>query len=420
MPRHRRSNFLKTALRIAFICLLAATLYFPLGCAVSATGPVSSSLSKQQAALATKQIPAQFFGLVVKNAATQPAVAAGARRLWDSGVTWAALEPAQGQFNWAVLDAEVSAAEQAGAEVTLTLGMTPTWASSDPGASSGYGAGATAMPARLADWDAYVSAVAARYKGRVGAYEVWNAPEDAAYWSGNATQMGADMAALAAHAATAVHTADKAALVVSPALSPDGLRVFLAAGGGASVDAIGSSLVADGQAPESMTGTVTALRAAMAGTSAESKPLWNEQGSWTLPQGGLSDENQAGYVARALMLNAGYAVARMHWYAWDAHNAGSLQLTGSDAQPTLAGAAYGVVEGWLNGVQMNGCAGTAGGVWTCQLVRGGATEWVLWSANGTAQSSAFGAATVTDLAGHTTVIGADGSVQVGASPVLLR
>ncbi len=399
--------------------LLSGALYFPLGCAVGVSGAVNSSAAKAQQETSTGVVAPAFFGMVVKSPTVQPAVATGARRLWDSGVTWAALEPAKGQFVWTTLDAEVAAAQQAGAQVTLTLGLTPTWASSQPSLPSNYGAGATAKPANLGDWDGYVAAVAARYEGRIGAYEVWNAPEDAAYWSGTASQMGTDLAGLAQHAAAAIHAADSAALVVSPALSAAGLGQFLAAGGGESVDAVAGALDEAGAAPEAMADAVHSLRAAMVGTAADGKPLWNDQVSWQLPAGGLSQGVQAAYVARALVLNAGFGVQRMHWYAWDENSTGAVSLTDSGARPTAAGLAYATVEGWLQGAAMNGCAATASGVWTCQLVRGGATQWIVWSSMGGVSSSSMGAATVTDLQGNVAAV-VSGAVQVGASPVLLQ
>ena len=413
---------------IALLMVVPAALYFPLGCAVGVSGAVNSPAAKAQQAASTGVVAPAFFGMVVKSPALQPTVATGARRLWDSGVTWAALEPVKGRFVWTTLDAEVAAAGQAGAQVTLTLGLSPTWASSQPSLPSVYGAGATAMPANLGDWDTYVAAVASRYAGRIGAYEVWNAPEDPASWSGaasgtasgTASQVGINLAVLAQHTAAAVRAADGAALVVSPALSPAGLAQFLAAGGGESVDVVASALDGAGEAPEAMADNVHALRAAMAGTAVDGKPLWNNQASWQLPAGGLSQDLQAAYVARALVLNAGFGVQRMHWYAWDENSTGAVALTDAQTRPTAAGLAYATVESWLRGAAMNGCAATASGVWTCQLVRGdAATEWIVWSSTGEASSSSLGAATVTDLQGNVTAV-VNGSIQAGASPVLLQ
>ena len=407
--------------RLLTLLCLGVLLYFSLGCAVGVSGPMSSSLQKEQAALSTGTIAPSFFGMVVKTPGAQAAVTVGSLRLWDSGVTWASLEPARGSFQWSTLDREVASAEAAGQQITLTLGMTPTWASSQPALSSAYGDGATAKPTQLADWDDYVQAVASRYKGRIGAYEVWNAPEDSRYWTGPISTMGSDMATLAARTRQDVQAADPSALIVSPAMSSDGLQTFLTAGGGASIDAVASALNLGGDgSPEAMADTIHRLRAAMAGTAADGKPLWNDQSSWALPSGGLSPEEQASWVARALLLNAGFAVQRLNWYAWDDAGAGIVALSDQSGHATQAAQAYAAVAGWLEGAQMNGCAATAGGLWTCQLVRSGQPAWVLWSTNGTVHSSSFGATTVVDLAGDTTQVAADSKVSVGASPVLLQ
>jgi hypothetical protein len=408
------------SLRLLSLLLLAQTLVLTGGCGVGATAGTNSALNQQQSEASTGVVRAQFFGMVVKAAGAEPLVAVGSRRLWDSGVTWAALEPNPGSFQWQTLDAEVEAAEQQGQQVVLTLGMTPAWASSQPELGSAYGNGATAMPARIADWDAYVTAVATRYAGRIAAYEVWNAPENAAFWTGDAGELGADMAELAADANACVHSADPSALVVSPALSADGLAQFLAAGGGRSVDAVASALNSPGQAPEVSVAALQALRAAMDGTPAAGKPIWNEQSAWGLPESGLTAQTQSAWVARALLLNAGFGVARMHWYAWDDNIAGSLALTDGAAQPTQAAFVYGVVENWLSGSTINGCSSNAEEVWTCQLVIEGKTAWVVWSPNSSGESSTYGAIRETDVTGNVGQIGTQETISVGESPVLLQ
>jgi hypothetical protein len=265
-----------------------------------------------------------------------------------------------------------------------------------------------------------VAAVATRYAGRIAAYEVWNAPENAAFWTGDAGELGADMAELAADANACVHSADPSALVVSPALSADGLAQFLAAGGGRSVDAVASALNSPGQAPEVSVAALQALRAAMDGTPAAGKPIWNEQSAWGLPESGLTAQTQSAWVARALLLNAGFGVARMHWYAWDDNIAGSLALTDGAAQPTQAAFVYGVVENWLSGSTINGCSSNAEEVWTCQLVIEGKTAWVVWSPNSSGESSTYGAIRETDVTGNVGQIGTQETISVGESPVLLQ
>jgi hypothetical protein len=405
---------------LLFVLLACLVVGFPLGCAVGSSAGAPSVAQQNQAATSTGVVAPQFFGMVVKNDANQPTIPIGSIRLWDSGVTWAALEPARGSFNWSLLDAEVSAGQAAGAELTLTLGMTPAWASSQPAISSSYGMGATAMPANMADWDAYVTAVATRYQGRIANYQVWNNPSDATYWTGAAAQLGSSMAALSAHAAADIHAGDANAKIVAPALDANGITQFLAAGGSASVDIFTTALSLSGQAPEALVSQIEAVRASMLNTSAETKPLWNDQPSWTLPAGGLSAADQSAYAARALVLNASFGINRMAWYAWDENSAAALQLTGSNGQPTPAAAAYSVMEGWLSGAAINGCAANAQQLWSCQLVRNGQAAWILWSAAGTVQASGLGMATATDLQGNQQPIGAEGTVTVGAAPVLLQ
>jgi hypothetical protein len=358
--------------------------------------------------------------MVVKSPALQPTVLIGTRRLWDSGVTWAAVEPAPGSFNWSTLDAEVSSAQASGAEVTLTLGMTPAWASSQPALASNYGAGATAMPSRLTDWDAYVTAVSTRYQGRIANYEVWNNPSEAVSWTGAPATLGSDMAVLSAHAAAAVHAGDANAKIVAPALDAGGLTQFLTAGGSASVDVFSVALSLAGQAPEAVVAQIAAIRLALENTSAATKPLWNDQPSWTLPAGGLTDADQAAYAARSLALNASFGISRVAWYAWDENESTALRLSDNNAQPTLAAAAYSVMEGWLSGAAINGCSADAEQLWSCQLVRNGQPAWILWNPSGTVQASGLGMATVTDLQGNQQAISPSGSVSAGPAPVLLQ
>jgi hypothetical protein len=403
------------------LLLLLVLLYLPLGCAVGSTA-VSSPQQNDHAATSLSVIQPQFFGMVVIHAANQPAIPIGSRRLSDPSVTWAALELAPGTFTWSSLDAEVASAQAANAEITLTLGMTPTWASSQPSVASIYGPGATAMPANLSDWDAYVSAVAARYAGRITSYEIWNSPSDLTFWSGPSAQLGADMATLSAHAAAAIHAADPNATIVAPAFQPSDLAQFLAAGGNSSVDVFSAAISLAGQAPETLQPATAALRSVMAGSAANVKPLWNDQPSWTLPAGigaqALSQQDQAAYAARALILNAASGVTRLSWYAWDDPSSTSLQLSNASATPTLAAAAYATVESWLTGATLNGCSANAEQLWTCQLSRSGAPAWILWSPSGTTQASSLAMSTMTTLDGVQQPV--SGLIPVGTAPVLLQ
>ena len=138
-------------------------------------------------------VPESFFGMHIHRAVPTarypvpcawPDVGFYGWRLWDSSVSWPALEPSSNQWVFATLDSCVALAEQEGAEVLLPLGLTPAWASSRPDEPSAYGPGNAAPPRDLEDWRNYVRTVATRYKGRIKAYEIWNEPNLENFYSG--------------------------------------------------------------------------------------------------------------------------------------------------------------------------------------------------------------------------------------------
>jgi hypothetical protein len=93
-------------------------------------------------------------------------------RTWDSGITWATIQPSRGVFDWSWMDAEVAKARLKTQVVVFTLGQTPRWASSGPDVPSVYGNGLGSPPANNADWRTFVDALARRYRGTIVAYEV--------------------------------------------------------------------------------------------------------------------------------------------------------------------------------------------------------------------------------------------------------
>jgi hypothetical protein len=87
--------------------------------------------------------------------------------------TWA--EPTKGTFNWKYIDAEVALCSARGVPIIFTFGGVPKWAA-QPGATCGtnYCAG---PPANQGDLNAFVTAVATRYKGEFAMIEEWNEPD---------------------------------------------------------------------------------------------------------------------------------------------------------------------------------------------------------------------------------------------------
>jgi hypothetical protein len=83
-------------------------------------------------------------------------------------VPWAGVEPTQDGFDWGSVDMMVNAATARGMGVLAVLNSTPAWAVA-PGAPALSG-----QPASVAAYGDFAGVVAERYRGRIGAYEIWN------------------------------------------------------------------------------------------------------------------------------------------------------------------------------------------------------------------------------------------------------
>ena len=94
-------------------------------------------------------------------------------------VSWAAVQPDSGAaYDWSGTDRVVQAASARGLRVLGILTYTPPWARA-PGCVT-----FTCPPRDAAQFAAYAGAVAGRYGDRVSAYEVWNEPNTAKFWTG--------------------------------------------------------------------------------------------------------------------------------------------------------------------------------------------------------------------------------------------
>jgi Tol biopolymer transport system component len=159
-------------------------------------------------------------------------------------LSWAGVEPKEGQYNWQDPDNVVKAAARSGLKVLLRLHDTPAWAR--PAGST-----VTMPPSDLGTYERFVRAVARRYRGKVAAYEIGNEPNLTYEWGGRAPDPAAYTALLRV-AYRAIKAEDPGALVVSGGLATTGdggegamgdlafLRGMYAAGAKGFFDALGS------------------------------------------------------------------------------------------------------------------------------------------------------------------------------------
>ncbi|MBZ0278874.1 MAG: cellulase family glycosylhydrolase [Anaerolineae bacterium] len=133
---------------------------------------------------------------------------------------WEVLEPKRGEWNFSRADELVGEVEQRGLKLVVRLTDAPEW--SHP---SMTGVKDTdyldAPPDHLEDFGTYCGTLAARYPGRIAAYEVWNEPNLAREWGGRPPN-AANYVDLLRVCSAAIRQADPQAIIISAGLAPTG------------------------------------------------------------------------------------------------------------------------------------------------------------------------------------------------------
>ncbi|HEU5316990.1 MAG TPA: cellulase family glycosylhydrolase [Chloroflexota bacterium] len=128
-------------------------------------------------------------------------------------VPWSYVERVKGQPDWAELDRMVDAAMQAGVNVMFSVVSSPSWSRAD-GRNNG-------PPDNPADFASFAGQLAARYRGQVRAYEIWNEQNFAREWGGGRINAGEYVELLKA-AYPAIKASDPEAVVITGAPTPNG------------------------------------------------------------------------------------------------------------------------------------------------------------------------------------------------------
>lgn len=401
----------RPAYLLGIALLVIACPYVPRSEAASYSGPASP-------------VDAAFFGMHIHRAAAGtawPSAPFAQWRLWDAGVSWPQLEPQKNAWNFALLDRYTQLAAEHNVNILLTLGLTPAWASARPDEPSAYGRGNAAEPLRLADWEQYVRTVGTRYRGVIHAYEIWNEPNV----SGTFTGSPQTMVEMARVAYRVLKSLDPSVTVVSPsATTSDGvpwLKKYLQDGGCPYADVIGYHFYVTPDPPERTIALIAQVESAAHRQGCENKPIWNTESGWTAPKHFGSDEEAAAYLMRTYLLNWLLGVKRCYWYAWDNHNWSTLDLTSPSAgKVTNAGAAYGVLHGWMLGAVLRSCERQRSGLWICELDQQLSSSRLVWLENGHQRftiPSSWQITAITLWNGQRQP--ATTSADIGAAPVLL-
>lgn len=428
----------------------------PVLAALSTLALAAALVPASPAAAASVRVDPRLFGVHDSGLSSVSGGTVGSLRLWDSGTTWRDIERSPGVYDFARLDAIVTAAQARAVEVTLVLGMTPEFYATGTG-------GATSNPSDLGAVTRYVTALAQRYRsfnGKRGihAYQVWNEANVKNFWTGTPVQM----AQLTKTTWNAVKAVDKDALVIGPAFAARiaeqtrgiGFFYYIKINGVAvwrymnaislnlyPLDRYGTRL---GLPETSMTLLAKAREQMRLRGVPASKPIWNTEVNYGMRTGTfggtaavpIAPARQAAYVARTYLLNASRRVQRVHWYTWNlgrlagGGTIGNTLLTDpSDGTTrTLAGNAYVLVRGWMLGGTLVGtsagaqpCAKDSRGTYTCIITYRSGVKRVYWNPSRTVKVRAARSATFkVGVYGKRTAVKGGASVTVDYRPVMVR
>jgi LysM repeat protein len=136
-------------------------------------------------------------------------------------ISWRDIEPVRGQIDFIPLDEVVNNLTSANLKIMFTVTGAPTWARTYILENG--------PPDNVADYGAFMAALAARYAGRVQAYEIWNEPNRRSEWSCTEDPQNPRFCAtryidLLTAAYQSIKQADANALVISAGLAPTGFN----------------------------------------------------------------------------------------------------------------------------------------------------------------------------------------------------
>lgn len=127
-----------------------------------------------------------IHGLTLVNPELGWTPAANHVRLWDCGVTWRHINIAPNTYDWARLDYIVDGLRANGTtNISYVFGGTPLWHAKDPNLpyyAPWLGPGSNSQPIDNTHWQAFCIAIATRYLGKIGSYELWNEPQLKDFW----------------------------------------------------------------------------------------------------------------------------------------------------------------------------------------------------------------------------------------------
>ncbi len=463
------------------------------GTSGSAAAPASAKRAFARASAAPQTlspITPQYFGMHIdvqalpggKPPLAWPTFPIGTIRMNSTETRWSDIDTCQGcAYDFTILDQwrnlyqEHEVGNPAGDyQIIFTFSSVPQYISSNPSdgcnfvSTSGHQPGSCDPPTDVnadgtgtdATFTNFVTALAQHVNGdglpNVHYWEMWNEPNDITLWNGSVQQLarmaqdarcviiGTNCNSLTTYTATAI---DPTAQMLTPppvtstdetdtALnSPSGwLAAYLPVGGQYADIIAYHGYVEPGDPVEGVLTLAQTIEPAATAANFPSKPIWDTELGYSSAD--VCDQDvQAGWLAKAYLLQAGVGIQRVAWFEYGASNVGSLTVDGPGTAENTAALDYSVLYNWMVDATPTGLCTSSGTVWSCGFtLPGNVQAEAVWDSSQTCSaktgsevctSSNFSPGSTytkyVDLQGDpATSITAGSTVPIGAEPILLE
>ncbi len=385
------------------VTALAATSLVVTACSSggSTAGSQGPSATASSTGIPAGGVQPSLVGMHVEGAeaGAWPSAPFGALRLWDNGTAWSQIELEPGVYKWDNLEGILENAQSKDMkDILMVLGTTPKWNAKKISDTDYPQPGAASAPKDLDAWDAWVTEVATRYKGRITSYQIWNEANLKNFWNGTPEEM----ADLTKRAYDIIKKIDPDALVVSASPStrltasfdkffPAYLKALAAKDWPVDVIGIHTYPTANGD-PVARGLLIKAVQAAIKSAGAPDLPLWDTELNYglagpgpDLPKQDITGAQAAGWVVRTYIDDLRYDVGRSYWYIWTQK---PYDLLGIQAYPgSDAEQGFFALENWVFGQTFDGCT-EEGATVLCNFSRDGQKSVVAWAQTGEAPYTA--------------------------------
>ncbi len=297
----------------------------------------------------------------------------GATQLGD----WPGIQPQPGEWRWQAADEEMELYERLSIDPLPILSYSPLWATSVPGVHN-------APPRETLDYARFAEAFVSRYRRRIRQVEIWNEPNDDAFFKGSVSQY-ADL--LRAGAAGA-RRADPSIRVVFGGTAGVALRYIDELYAYGIQDVYDVMSVHPYQWGERFDDAwfieqLTALRHLMNRYGDTHKPIWLTELGWSTGDASITEAIQARLLTQCLVTARTLhtlGVTRAYWFSVKDWGGPGYGLVRTDGSLKPAWQAYRVLTRWLTDSRYLGRAHTPAGV-RCHLFEraAGARVAVLWA-----------------------------------------